>query len=198
MPPTARAHRCPWAEGSDAYRAYHDDEWGVPVHDDRRFFEFVLLEGAQAGLAWSTILNKREGYRRAFAGFDPAQVARFDERDAARLVEDARIVRNRAKIASAIGNARAFLDVQREFGSFDAFVWRAVDGRPRQNAWRTLDEVPAVTPEAEALSKDLARRGFRFVGPTIVYAFMQATGLVNDHLVTCPRWRALAGRPRRR
>jgi DNA-3-methyladenine glycosylase I len=198
MPPTARKHRCPWAEGSDAYRAYHDDEWGVPVHDDRRFFEFVLLEGAQAGLAWSTILNKRDGYRRAFAGFDPARVARFDERDAARLVDDAGIVRNRAKIASAIGNARAFLDVQREFGSFDAFVWRVVDGRPRQNAWRTLDEVPAVTPEAEALSKDLARRGFRFVGPTIVYAFMQATGLVNDHLVTCPRWRALGGRPRRR
>jgi DNA-3-methyladenine glycosylase I len=198
MPPTARTHRCPWAEGSDAYRAYHDDEWGVPVHDDRRFFEFVLLEGAQAGLAWSTILNKRDGYRRAFAGFDPARVARFDERDAARLVEDAGIVRNRAKIASAIGNARAFLDVQREFGSFDAFVWRVVDGQPRQNAWRTLDAVPAVTPEAEALSKDLARRGFRFVGPTIVYAFMQATGLVNDHLVTCPRWRALGGRPRRR
>ena len=132
MPPAARAHRCPWAEGSDAYRAYHDDEWGVPVHDDRTFFEFLLLEGAQAGLAWSTILNKRDGYRRAFAGFDPARVARFDERDAARLLADAGIVRNRAKIASAIGNARAFLAVQQEFGSFDAYVWRFVDGRPRQ------------------------------------------------------------------
>lgn len=197
MPPAARARRCPWAEGSDTYRAYHDDEWGVPVHDDRRFFEFLLLEGAQAGLAWSTILRKRDGYRRAFADFDPARVARFDERDVARLIDDAGIVRNRAKIASAIGNARAFRAVQEEFGSFDTYVWRFVDGRPRHNAWRALGDVPPVTPEAEALSKDLAKRGFRFVGPTIMYAFMQATGLVNDHLVTCPRWRALGGKPRR-
>jgi DNA-3-methyladenine glycosylase I len=190
--------RCGWAEGSDAYRAYHDDEWGVPVHDDRVFFEFLVLEGAQAGLSWSTILNKREGYRRAFARFDPSRVARFREADAARLLADASIVRNRAKIASAIGNARAFLDVQGEFGSFDAYVWRAVGGSPRQNAWRSLHDVPAVTPQATALSRDLASRGFRFVGPTIVYAFMQATGLVNDHLVTCPRWRALGGRAARR
>jgi DNA-3-methyladenine glycosylase I len=185
--------RCPWAEGSDAYLAYHDAEWGVPVRDDRVLFEFLLLEGAQAGLAWSTILAKRDGYRRAFAGFDPERVARFTPRDEARLVADAGIVRNRAKIAAAIGNARAFLAVQREFGSFAAYAWRFVDGRPRQNAWRTLAEVPAVTPQAEALSRDLRKRGFRFVGPTITYAFMQATGLVNDHLTTCPRWRPLGG-----
>jgi DNA-3-methyladenine glycosylase I len=168
------------------------------VHDDRRFFEFLLLEGAQAGLAWSTILGKRDGYRSAFAGFDPARVARYTVRDAARLVADARIVRNRAKIAAAIGNARAFLDVQREFGSFDAYAWRFVDGAPQQNAWRTLAQVPSVTRQAEALSKDLRTRGFRFVGPTIMYAFMQATGMVNDHLVGCPRWRELGGRARRR
>ena len=187
------SRRCPWAEGSDAYRAYHDDEWGVPVRDDRVLFEFLLLEGAQAGLAWSTILAKREGYRRAFAAFEPERVARFTARDEARLVADAGIVRNRAKIAAAIGNARAFLAVQREFGSFAAYAWSFVDGSPRQNAWRTLAEVPAVTPQAEALSRDLRKLGFRFVGPTIVYAFMQATGLVNDHLATCPRWRALGG-----
>jgi len=185
--------RCPWAEGSDAYRAYHDAEWGVPVRDDRVLFEFLLLEGAQAGLAWSTILARRDGYRRAFAEFDPERVARFTSRDEARLVADAGIVRNRAKIAAAIGNARAFLAVQREFGSFAAYAWRFVDDRPRQNAWRTLAEVPAVTPQAEALSRDLRKRGFRFVGPTITYAFMQATGLVNDHLTTCPRWRSLGG-----
>lgn len=185
--------RCGWAESSDAYRAYHDDEWGVPVHDDRRFFEFLLLEGAQAGLAWSTILAKRAGYRRAFAAFDPARVARFTDRDVTRLLADAGIVRNRAKIASAIGNARAFLALQKEFGNFAAYVWRFVDGAPRQNAWRTLRDVPALTPQAEALSKDLRRRGFRFVGPTIVYAFMQATGLVNDHLTSCHRWAALGG-----
>jgi len=185
--------RCPWAEGSDAYRAYHDNEWGVPVRDERVFFEFLLLEGAQAGLAWSTILAKRDGYRSAFAAFDPERVARFTARDEARLVADAGIVRNRAKIAAAIGNARAFLVVQREFGSFAAYVWRFVDGRPRQSAWRTLAEVPAVTPQAETLSRDLRKRGFRFVGPTIAYAFMQATGLVNDHLMTCPRWRCLGG-----
>ena len=192
------ARRCSWAEGSDAYRAYHDREWGVPVHDDRVFFEFLLLEGAQAGLSWSTILNKRAGYARAFAGFDPRAVARFTSRDAARLLADEAIVRNRAKIASAIGNAKAFGAVQREFGSFDAYVWPFVGGSPRVNARRSLAEIPARTAEAEALSKDLAKRGFRFVGPTIVYAFMQATGLVNDHLVGCPRWRALGGRPRRR
>ena len=185
--------RCAWAEGSDADRAYHDAEWGTPVHDDRTFFEFIVLEGAQAGLAWSTILARRDGYRRAFAGFDPARMARFRDADVERLMQDAGIVRNRAKVVSAIGNARAFLDVQRDHGSFDAYVWRFVGGAPRQNAWRSLHDVPAQTDEAKALSKDLRARGFRFVGPTIVYAFMQATGLVNDHLVTCPRWRALGG-----
>ena len=181
--------RCPWAEGSAAYAAYHDREWGVPVHDDRVFFEFLLLEGAQAGLSWSTILNKRIGYRDAFAGFDPEKVARFDQRRIARLLTNEGIVRNRLKVASAVGNARSFLATQEEFGSFDRYVWAFVDGKPRRNRWRALAEVPATTPQSDALSKDLARRGFRFVGSTIVYAFMQATGLVNDHLVSCPRWR---------
>ena len=181
--------RCPWAEGSDNYAAYHDREWGVPVHDDRVFFEFLLLEGAQAGLSWSTILHKRDGYREAFAHFDPDKVARFDQRRITRLLMNEGIVRNRLKVASAVGNARAFLATQEEFDSFDRYVWAFVDGKPRQNRWRTLGEVPAKTPQSDALSKDLARRGFRFVGSTIIYAFMQATGLVNDHLVGCPRWR---------
>ncbi len=189
MPPALA--RCPWADGSPLYAAYHDEEWGVPVHDDRTFFEFLVLEGAQAGLSWSTILNKREGYRDAFAGFDPAKVARFDGRTTERLLSDPRIVRNRLKIESSVGNARAFLDVQREFGSFDRYVWTFVGGAPIRNRWRTLSDVPARTPQSDALSKDLVRRGFRFVGSTIVYAFMQATGLINDHLVTCPRWRAV-------
>ena len=187
----AAIQRCPWAEGSPQYAAYHDDEWGVPVHDDRVFFEFLLLEGAQAGLSWSTILNKRAGYRAAFADFDPAQVARFDDRDVARLMNDAAIVRNRLKIGSAIANARAFLDLQRECGSFDRYVWPFVGGAPLQARRRSLRDVPARTRESDALSADLKRRGFRFVGSTIMYAFMQATGLVNDHLVGCPRWKAL-------
>jgi DNA-3-methyladenine glycosylase I len=181
--------RCPWAEGSVLEADYHDREWGVPVHDDRRFFEFLLLEGAQAGLSWSTILKKREAYRAAFADFDPAAVARFDEQRVARLLADPGIVRNRLKIASAITNARAFLAVQREHGSFDRYVWGFIGGAPRQHRCRTLAEVPATTAESDALAKDLKRRGFRFVGSTIVYAFMQATGLVNDHLVSCPRHR---------
>lgn len=183
--------RCPWAEGSPDYRDYHDREWGAPVHEDRVFYEFLLLEGAQAGLSWSTILNKREGYREAFAGFDPAKVARFDARRIARLLRNERIVRNRLKVASAVTNARAFLAVQREFGSFDKYVWAFVGGRPIVNRWQTLAAVPVKSGQSDALSKDLARRGFRFVGSTIVYAFMQATGLVNDHLVTCPRWQAV-------
>jgi len=182
--------RCPWADGSPLYAAYHDREWGMPVHDDRVFFEFLILEGAQAGLSWSTILNKRDGYRAAFAGFDPAQVARFDARRLAQLITDEAIVRNRLKIGSAVENARAFLAVQREFGSFDRYVWAFVRGRPRVNRHRTLATVPAHTSESDALSKDLRKRGFRFVGSTIVYAFMQATGLVNDHLLACPRWAA--------
>ena len=179
--------RCPWAGPDPLYREYHDEEWGVPVHDDRHFFEMLILEGAQAGLAWITILRKREGYRAAFDGFDPAVVAAYDDRRIEALLGNPAIIRNRLKIESAVGNARAFLRVQDEHGSFDRYVWRFVDGRPRQNAWRTLDEVPAETPESRALSRDLKRRGFRFVGPTICYAFMQATGLVNDHLVDCFR-----------
>jgi DNA-3-methyladenine glycosylase I len=183
--------RCPWANGSDLYAAYHDDEWGVPVHDDRRFFEFLILEGAQAGLSWSTILNKRDAYREAFAGFDPERVARFDNRRIERLMSNAGIVRNRLKIESAVTNGRAFLALQRECGTFDRYVWKFVDDKPVVNRHRTLSTVPARTVQSDALSKDLAKRGFRFVGPTIMYAFMQATGLVNDHLVKCPRWAAV-------
>ncbi len=186
--------RCPWASRDPLYGAYHDEEWGVPAHDDRRLFEFLLLEGAQAGLSWLTILRKRARYRRVFADFAPARVARFDRRRSARLLADPGIVRNVRKIESAIENARAFERVRREFGSFSAYVWRFVDGAPRQNAWRRLDAVPASTPESEAMSKDLRRRGFSFVGPTICYAYMQATGMVNDHLVSCFRHRALGGR----
>jgi len=183
--------RCPWANGSDLYAAYHDDEWGVPIHDDRRFFEFLILEGAQAGLSWSTILNKREAYRKAFEGFDPARIARFESSRIERLMSNAGIVRNRLKIGSAIANARAFIELQRECGSFDSYVWKFVGGKPIVNRHRSLSTVPARTAQSDALSKDLSKRGFRFVGPTIMYAFMQATGLVNDHLVKCPRWAAV-------
>jgi DNA-3-methyladenine glycosylase I len=168
--------------------AYHDEEWGVPVHEDRLHFEFLVLEGAQAGLSWNTILNKREAYRKAFRNFDVARVARFGPRDVDRLLADAGIVRNRAKIASAISNAKAFLALQREFGSFDAYVWPFVGGAPKKNRRRSMREVPASTPESDALSKDLKERGFKFVGTTIVYAHMQATGLVNDHEVSCFRY----------
>ena len=185
--------RCAWVGDNPLYVAYHDLEWGVPVHDDRLLFEFLVLEGAQAGLSWLTILRKREGYRKAFVGFDPERVAAFDARDVARLLADSGIVRNRLKIESAIANAKAFLAVRAEFGSFDSYVWRFVDGRPVQNRRQTLDEIPAKTPQAELLSKDLKRRGFRFVGPTICYAHMQATGMVNDHTVDCFRWSELGG-----
>ena len=181
--------RCAWCGEDPLYVAYHDEEWGVPVHDDRRLFEFLVLEGAQAGLSWLTILRKREAYREAFSGFDPAAVARYDGRAVRRLLRNAGIVRNRLKVESAVANARAFLDVQEEFGSFDAYVWRFVGGRPRRNAWRTMRQIPAVTAEAEVLSRDLRSRGFRFVGPTICYAHMQATGMVNDHVVGCFRYR---------
>ncbi len=173
--------------------AYHDREWGVPLHDDRRHFEFLVLDGAQAGLSWPTILRKRENYRRAFAGFDPARVARFGEADVERLLADPGIVRNRQKIRSAIANAGAFLELQKELGSFDAYIWRFTGGRCRTNRWRTLAEVPAQTAESEAMSKDLRQRGFSFVGPTICYAYMQAAGMVNDHLVSCFRHRQLSG-----
>jgi DNA-3-methyladenine glycosylase I len=189
---TERRGRCPWADSDPLYVAYHDREWGVPLHEDRRLFEFLVLEGAQAGLSWLTILRKRGRYRRAFAGFDPARVARFGARDLRRLLADPGIVRNRMKIEAAVANARAFLAVQDEFGSFDAYVWRFVDGRPRQNAWQRLKQVPVETRESRQLSRDLRQRGFRFVGPTIVYAHMQATGMVNDHLVDCFRWRDCA------
>ena len=180
--------RCPWSADDPLMIAYHDEEWGRPVHDDRRHFEFLVLESAQAGLSWRTILHKREGYRRAFADFDPVRVASFSEADVARLLADASIVRNRRKIASAIANARAFLAVQEELGSFDALLWPFVGGRPRRNRWTSLEQLPAATPESEALSRELRRRGFSFVGPTVVYAHMQACGLVNDHLVNCFRY----------
>jgi DNA-3-methyladenine glycosylase I len=185
--------RCPWCEGDQVYVRYHDTEWGVPVHDDRRHFEFLILEGAQAGLSWLTILRKREGYRRAFANFDPEHVARRTEADAERLRHDPSIVRNRLKIASAITNARAFLKIVEEFGSFDNYVWRFVDGEPLINRWNQLSEVPATSTESDVLSRDLKRRGFSFVGSTIIYAHMQATGLVNDHLQSCFRYRELGG-----
>jgi DNA-3-methyladenine glycosylase I len=185
--------RCPWCGDDPTYVGYHDLEWGVPVRDDRVLFEFLTLEGAQAGLSWLTILRKRDGYRDAFEGFDPARVASFDDVKLEQLLGDPRIVRNRLKIESAIGNARAFAEVQEEHGSFSDYIWGFVDGRPIQNAWTTMDQVPSRTPVAERLSKDLRRRGFRFVGPTIVYAHMQATGMVNDHLVGCFRRAEVAG-----
>jgi DNA-3-methyladenine glycosylase I len=176
--------RC-FGDTDPLYAAYHDTEWGVPVHDDRTLFEFLILEGAQAGLSWHTILKKRENYRRAFAQFDPAEVARFDQTRIEALLLDPGIVRNRLKIEGAVRNARAFLEVQREFGSFHAYVWRSVGGKPRRNEWRSMKEVPATTPESDALSRDLRKRGFTFVGSTIMYAFMQAVGMVDDHLAGC-------------
>lgn len=183
----AEPRRCGWAGTDPRMIAYHDDEWGVPVHDDRLFFEFLTLEGAQAGLSWSTILNKRDAYRDAFANFDPARVARFDHKRVERLLTNPGIVRNRLKVESTVSNARAFLELQGEHGSFDRYVWTFVGGAPRANRWRSLSAVPAKTKESDALSAALAKRGFRFVGSTIIYAFMQATGLVDDHLVMCFR-----------
>jgi DNA-3-methyladenine glycosylase I len=188
--------RCAWAR-TPLSVAYHDLEWGVPVHDDRRLFEFLTLEGAQAGLSWETILKKRDAYRDAFAGFDPAAVARFTPARVERLLQNPGIIRNRLKIESTIGNAKAFLAVQKAFGSFDTYVWTLVDGAPRVNAWKAHGHIPPKTPESDAMSKDLVRRGFRFVGSTICYAFMQAVGLVNDHTVDCFRYREV-GRPGKR
>ena len=179
--------RCSWASGELSIR-YHDEEWGVPVHDDRTLFEFLILEGAQAGLSWSTILNKRENYRKAFDNFDPQRVARYDRRKIQQLLRNPGIVRNKLKIASAIENAKAFLRVQEEFGSFDHYIWQFVDGKPRVNKRQSFRQIPARTKESDAMSKDLKRRGFNFVGSTICYAFMQATGLVNDHAVECFRY----------
>lgn len=187
--------RCPWAYGSSPlYIPYHDEEWGVPVHDDRLQFEFLTLESAQAGLSWSTILNKREGYRRAFAGFDPVKVASFDAKKIAALLRDPGIVRNRLKVNAAVNNARRFLEVRREFGSFSRYIWGFVGGRPKVNRWTRLGQLPAFSRESDALSADLRRRGFKFAGSTIMYAHMQATGLVNDHLVSCFRRRACMGK----
>ncbi|MCP4656982.1 MAG: DNA-3-methyladenine glycosylase I [bacterium] len=183
--------RCAWAGDDPLYVDYHDREWGVPVHDDRLLFEFLILEGAQAGLSWITILKKRENYRRAFDDFDAERIARYREAKVRKLLADSGIVRNRLKIRSAIGNAQAFLAVREEFGSFDRFIWRFVGGRPKQNAWKSLSEIPATTAESDAMSKELKRRGFKFVGPTICYAFMQAVGMVNDHTVDCFRYREL-------
>lgn len=186
--PITDSLRCAWAS-AEPNITYHDQEWGVPVHDDCTLFEFLILEGAQAGLSWTTILNKRARYREVFAGFDPERVARFGARDTARLLRDPGIVRNRLKVAASVTNAKAFLKVQQEFGSFDAYLWRFVGGAPKVNRHRIMKDVPALTPESDALSKDLKRRDFTFVGTTIMYAFMQAVGMVNDHLVTCPRWK---------
>jgi DNA-3-methyladenine glycosylase I len=184
--------RCKWCLGSDQYMEYHDKEWGVPVHDEQHLFEFLTLEGAQAGLSWSTILAKRDNYREAFAEFDPAKVARFTARDTNKLMQNAGIVRNRLKIESTISNARAFLDVQKEFGSFDSYIWQFTGGKPLQNRWKNMSNVPASSAESDAMSRDLKKRGFRFVGSTICYAFMQAVGMVNDHIVTCWRHAPLA------
>ncbi len=184
--------RCPWCGTDPLYVDYHDREWGVPLHDDRALFEMLVLEGAQAGLSWSTILKKRQRYREVYDGFDPARIARYDDAKVASLLADPGIVRNRAKVAASISNAMAFLQLVDELGSFDRYLWGFVDGRARQGAWASLAAVPASTPESVALSKDLARRGFRFVGPTICYAFMQAVGMVNDHLVGCFRYPEVA------
>ena len=188
--------RCAWAQ-SELMIRYHDEEWGVPVHDDRTLFEFLILEGAQAGLSWETILNKRENYRAAFDGFDPELVARYGQRKMAQLMKNPGIVRNRLKIASAVKNAQAVLKMQKAFGSFDRYVWQFVGGRPRVNSWKSRDRVPARTAESDALSKDLKKRGFNFVGSTICYAFMQAVGMVNDHVVTCFRFKEVMGEGRK-
>jgi DNA-3-methyladenine glycosylase I len=186
--------RCGWAGNDPLYIAYHDEEWGLPLHDERKLFEMLILEGAQAGLSWITILRRREGYRRAFDGFDPEKIARYDARKTAKLMQDESIIRNRAKIEAAVLNARAFLDVKKEFGSFDRFIWQFVGGIPKLNRWNETKEIPPETVESKAMSKELKRRGFRFVGPTICYAFMQAVGMVNDHLTGCFRYREVKKR----
>lgn len=180
--------RCEWANKTELEQRYHDREWGVPVHDDRTLFEFLILEGSQAGLSWSTILKKREGYRKAFDNFDLLKVARYSQADVFRLLHNPEIIRNRLKIYSAISNARSFIAVQKEFGTFDRYVWQFVHGKPILNAWQKLSDIPASTPESTAMSKELLRRGFKFVGTTICYSFMQAVGMVNDHIVSCFRY----------
>ncbi len=186
--------RCAWADRGELEQSYHDNEWGVAIHDDRALFEFLVLEGAQAGLSWSTILRKRDGYRRAFDNFDARKISRYSQDDVSRLLANAEIIRNRRKIEAAIANAGAFLRAQKEFGSFDSYIWRFVGGRTVQNSWRTIADIPSSTPESDAMSRDLRERGFTFVGTTICYAFMQAVGMVNDHLVDCFRHRELKGK----
>lgn len=183
--------RCSWCLKTENYIAYHDQEWGVPVHDDQKHFEFLILEGAQAGLSWLTILNKREGYRKAFAGFDPVKVARFTEAKCEKLLSDPGIVRNRLKVYGAVNNAKRFLEIQKEFGSFDTYIWQFVNGKPIINKWNSLSQIAPTTKESDALSKDLIKRGFKFVGSTVMYSHMQACGLVNDHLTSCFRYKAV-------
>ena len=190
---TVSTGRCDWGDrGGQLFIQYHDTEWGVPVRDDRKQFEFLILEGAQAGLSWLTVLKKREAYRKAFAGFDPVKVSRFSEKKIETLIQNPGIIRNRLKIRAAVGNARAFLEVQKEFGSFNAYIWGFVGGKTLQNRWKTMSDLPATSAESDALSKDLKQRGFKFVGSTIMYAHMQAAGMVNDHLVSCFRYRECA------
>jgi len=183
--------RCDWANGGELEQSYHDHEWGVAIHDDRTLFEFLVLEGAQAGLSWSTILRKREGYRRAFDHFDARKISQYSENTVSRLLTNPEIIRNRLKINAAITNAGAFLQVQKEFGSFDRYIWQFVNGKPIQNSWRKMTDIPSSTPESAAMSKDLQKRGFKFIGPTICYAFMQAVGMVNDHVVGCFRYKEI-------
>ncbi len=185
------ANRCAWSTSDPLYIDYHDQEWGVPVHNDRTLFEFLVLEGAQAGLSWLTVLRKRENYRKAFEGFDPQKIARFGDENIAGLLNNPGIIRNRRKIEATIQNARAFLEIQNEFGSFDAYIWQFTGGKPKINSWQSMDQIPAQSPESQAMSKDLIRRGFKFVGPTICYAHMQATGMVNDHVIDCFRYQEL-------
>jgi len=183
--------RCEWANKTEFERLYHDNEWGVPIHDDRTLFEFLILEGAQAGLSWSTILQKREGYRKAFHNFDALRISQYSDADVSRLLANPEIIRNRLKIKAAIGNAKAFLRVQKEFGSFDRYIWQFVNGKPLQNTWKRLADIPSSSGESTAMSKELQKRGFKFVGTTICYAFMQAVGLVNDHVISCFRYEQL-------
>ena len=183
--------RCAWADSDELAASYHDHEWGAEIHDDRTLFEFLVLEGAQAGLSWSTILRKREGYRRAFDHFDARKISKYSEKTVSRLLTNPEIIRNRLKINAAITNARAFLQVQKEFGTFDRYIWQFVDGKPIQNSWRRMSDLPSSTAESAAMSKDLQKRGFKFIGPTICYAFMQAVGMVNDHVVDCFRYKEL-------
>ncbi len=186
--------RCEWGNKSELERSYHDEEWGVPIHDDRSLFEFLILEGAQAGLSWSTILRKREGYRKAFDNFDARKISRYSKTDVSGLLANPGIIRNKLKIEATIVNARAFLQVQEEFGSFDRYVWQFVNGKPIQNSWKKMTDIPSTSPESEAMAKDLRKRGFKFVGTTICYAFMQAVGMVNDHVLDCFRYKQLKNR----